>query len=98
MPSWSHRERRCPQPPPGGGLMGIKLMVEVMDHWQDAGLTAGERADLLVIAENANDTSRETVGPVHEPYLLKRAGKASGPAWRNAIGKLMKKGVLEYAV
>jgi hypothetical protein len=78
--------------------MAVKLMVEVMDHWQDAGLTAGERSDLLVIAENANDGSRETVGPMHEPYLLKRAGKTSAAAWRNAIGKLMKKGVLEYAV
>lgn len=73
-------------------------MVEAMDHWQDAGLTAGERADLLVIAENANDASRETVGPVHEPYLLKRAGKTAATAWRNSLGKLMKKGALEYAV
>lgn len=73
-------------------------MVEVMDHWQDAGLTAGEKSDLLVLAENANEVSRETVGPVHEPYLLRRAGKASPAAWRNAIGKLVKKGVLEYAI
>lgn len=77
--------------------MGIKLIVEVMDHWQDAGLTLGERADLLVLAENANDAARETFGPVHEPYILKRAGKTA-PTWRNAIGKLMKRGVLEYAV
>lgn len=74
-------------------------MVEVMDHWQDAGLTAGERADLLVIAENANDGDRQTYrkGGIHQDYILKRVGKTA-PAWRNAIGKLMKKGVLVYAV
>jgi len=74
-------------------------MVEVMDHWQDAGLTAGERADLLVIAENASDDNRETYprGGIHQEYILKRVGKTA-PAWRNAIGKLMKKGVLAYAV
>ncbi|MFM9373243.1 hypothetical protein [Streptomyces sp. Da 82-17] len=77
--------------------MAVRLMVEVMDHWQDWDLTAGERGDLLVIAENANDRSRETYGPIHEPYVLKRAGKAAA-GWRNAIGKLMKKGVLKYAV
>jgi hypothetical protein len=68
-----------------------------MDHWHDAGLTLGERADLLVLAENATDATRETFGPVHEAYILKRAGKTAA-TWRNAIGKLMKRGVLEYAV
>lgn len=76
--------------------MGIRLMVEILDHWQDAGLTAGERSDLLVIAENANDGTRETFGPVHAEYVLKRAGKTAA-AWRNSIGKLMKKKVLAYA-
>ena len=73
-------------------------MVEVMDHWPDAGLTAGERSDLLVIAENANDQSRETYpkGGMHQEYILKRVGKTAA-AWKNAIGKLMKKGVLAYA-
>lgn len=77
--------------------MGIRLIVEVLDHWQDVGLTAGERDDLLVIAENANEWDRETRGPIHEPYILRRANK-SARGWRNAIGKLMKKKVLEYAV
>ncbi|MHA6764728.1 hypothetical protein [Streptacidiphilus sp. PAMC 29251] len=77
--------------------MGIKLMVEIMDHWQDAGLTAGERADLLVLAENAKDSTRETFGPVHEDYILKRVGKKAA-AWRVAISALKAKGVLEYAI
>lgn len=76
--------------------MGVRLIVEILDHWQDAGLTAGERADLLVLAENANDQSRETFGPVHEEYILKRAGKKAA-AWRVAIAALKRKGVLEYA-
>jgi len=79
--------------------MGIRIIVEVLDHWQDAGLTAGERNDLLVLAENANDRTRETwpKGGVHQSYILKRTGKSAG-GWKNAIGKLMKKGVLAYAV
>lgn len=77
--------------------MGVRLMVEVFDHWGDAGLTAGERSDLLVIAENANDVTRETWGSVHAPYILRRVGK-SPAAWKNSVGKLMKKEVLVYAV
>lgn len=79
--------------------MGIRLIVEIWDHWQDVGLTAGERADLQIIAENANDDTRETwpKGGVHQPYILRRAGKSSA-GWKNAVGKLMKKGVLNYAV
>ncbi|MBB5431376.1 hypothetical protein [Nocardiopsis composta] len=77
--------------------MGVRLMVEILDHWSDAGLTSGERSDLLVIAENANDATRETFGSIHAPYILRRAGK-SPAAWKNAIGKLMKKKALEYAV
>lgn len=73
--------------------MGIRLIVEVLDHWQDAGLTAGERSDLLLLAENANDQSRLTWGPVHEEYMLHRANKSSA-GWKNSIGKLIKKGVL----
>jgi hypothetical protein len=76
--------------------MGIKLMVEIFDHWQDAGLTAGERNDLLVLAENANDGTRQTFGPVHEEYILRRAGKTA-ESWRVAVSKLMRKKVLEYA-
>lgn len=77
--------------------MGIKLMVEIMDHWQDAGLTAGERGDLLVLAENAKDSTRETFGPVHEDYILRRVGKKAA-GWRVAIAALKNKGVLEYAI
>lgn len=79
--------------------MGIKLMVEIFDHWQDAGLTLGERSDLLVLAENANDRTRETwpKGGVHQDYIRKRAGKTA-ESWKNAIAKLVKKGVLSYAV
>ncbi|WP_149552923.1 hypothetical protein [Streptomyces marokkonensis] len=76
--------------------MGIRLIVEVLDHWQDAGLTAGEKGDLLVLAENANDKSRETWGPVHAPHILKRAGK-SAASWRISINRLMKKKALEFA-
>ncbi|MYR36330.1 hypothetical protein GTX14_04575 [Streptomyces sp. SID4944] len=69
------------------------MIVEVLDHWQDAGLTAGERSDLLLLAENANDGSRLTWGPVHEEYMLHRANK-SAAGWKNSISKLLKKGVL----
>ncbi|WP_406144985.1 hypothetical protein [Streptomyces anulatus] len=69
------------------------MIVEVLDHWQDVGLTAGERSDLLLLAENANDRSRLTWGPVHEEYMLHRANK-SAAGWKNSIGKLLKKGVL----
>lgn len=78
--------------------MGVRLMVEVFDHWSDFGLTSGERNDLLVIAENANDQTRETFGSIHAPYILHRAGGKSAAAWKNTIGKLMKKNALEYAV
>ncbi|MER8008130.1 hypothetical protein [Streptomyces sp. NPDC094149] len=76
--------------------MGVRLIVEVLDHWQDVGLTAGERGDLLVLAENANDKTRETWGAVHADHILKRAGKAA-PSWRIAINRLMKKKALEFA-
>ncbi|WP_333746163.1 hypothetical protein [Streptomyces sp. IBSBF 2950] len=75
--------------------MGIKLMVETLDHWRDAGLTVGERDDLLVLAENANEDTRLTWGPVHAPYILRRANK-SAASWKNSIGKLIKKGVLAH--
>jgi len=78
--------------------MGVRLMVEIYDHWSDFGLTSGERSDLLVIAENANDKTRETFGSIHAPYILHRAGDKSPAAWKNTIGKLMKKQALEYAV
>lgn len=73
--------------------MGIRLIVEVLDHWQDAGLTAGERWDLLVLAENANDGSRLTFGPVHAQHILDRANK-SPKGWKNAITALMRKKVI----
>lgn len=73
--------------------MGIRLIVEVLDHWQDAGLTPGERWDLLVLAENANDGSRLTFGPVHAQHILDRANK-SPKGWRNAITALMRKKVI----
>ncbi|KDN75241.1 hypothetical protein DF19_25140 [Streptomyces olindensis] len=77
--------------------MSIRLIVEVLDHWQDFGLTAGERSDLIVVAENADGQTRETVGPLHEEYILQRAGK-SAAGWKNALGKLMSKKALEYAI
>jgi len=78
--------------------VGIKIAVEVLDHWRDHGLTPGECLDLLVLAENANDTTRETYGPVHEPYVLHRAAGKSPRAWKNSIGKLMGKKVIGYAI
>lgn len=77
--------------------MSIRLIVEVLDHWKDLGLTVGERDDLVVIAENCNDSSRETFGPIHEDYILRRANK-SAKSWRTAIGRLMQKDALEYAI
>ncbi len=76
--------------------MGVRLIVEILDHWQDIGLTPGERGDLIVLAENANDGSRETWGAVHAPHILKRAGKTA-PSWRIWINRLMKKKALEFA-
>lgn len=83
--------------PGGGSLMGVRMMVEILDHWRDAGLTPGERDDLLVIAENANDGDRETRGSIHADYILHRAGKKD-VSWRNSINTLMRKGVLEHAI
>lgn len=77
--------------------MGVRLIVEILDHWQDVGLTPGERGDLIVLAENANDSSRETWGAVHAAHILKRAGK-SAPSWRISINRLMKKKALEFAL
>lgn len=77
--------------------MGIRLIVEVLDHWKDFGLTAGERGDLIVVAENANDETRTTWGPLHADFILERAGKSAN-GWKNAIGKLVRKGALEHAV
>jgi hypothetical protein len=77
FPLLAHTRRRPPE-----FVMGIKLMVEIFDHWQDAGLTVGERSDLLVLAENANDGTRQTFGPVHAEYILRRAGTTLG-AWRS---------------
>jgi hypothetical protein len=73
--------------------VGIRLIVEVLDHWQDAGLTPGERWDLLVLAENANDGTRLTYGPVHAQHILERANK-SPKGWKNAITALMRKKVI----
>lgn len=73
--------------------MGVRLIVEILDHWQDAELTPGERWDLLVLAENANDGSRLTFGPVHAPHILQRANK-SPKGWKNAITALMRKKVI----
>jgi len=77
--------------------MGVKLIVEVMNHWQDAGLTKGERDDLIVLAENANDVTRETFKSVHADYILRRVGKKAD-SWRVALDALKRKNVLEYAV
>ncbi|QDO49058.1 hypothetical protein FNV60_13115 [Streptomyces sp. RLB3-5] len=76
--------------------MGVRLIVEILDHWQDIGLTPGERGDLIVLAENANDSSRETWGAVHAPHILKRAAKTPA-SWRISINRLMKKKALEFA-
>ncbi|MFC4611162.1 hypothetical protein ACFO9E_25710 [Streptomyces maoxianensis] len=76
--------------------MGVRLIVEILDHWQDVGLTPGERGDLIVLAENANDKSRETWGPVHADHILKRAAKTPA-SWRISINRLMKKKALEFA-
>lgn len=84
-------------PVAGDSLMGVRMMVEILDHWRDAGLTAGERDDLLIIAENANDGDRKTRGSIHAEYILRRAGKKD-VSWRNSINTLMRKGVLEHAV
>lgn len=77
--------------------MGVRMIVEIWDHWQDAGLTPGERDDLLLIAENANDGDRKTRGSIHADYMLRRAGKKD-VSWRNSINTLMRKGVLEHAI
>jgi hypothetical protein len=77
--------------------VGIRLIVEILDHWQDSGLTPGERDDLIVIAEQARDATRETVTSIHKPFILKRVNKTP-KSWRTAIDRLMRKKVLEHAV
>ncbi|SNQ47055.1 hypothetical protein FRACA_170015 [Frankia canadensis] len=70
------------------------------------GLAAGELRDLLVLAENANDESRETwltkrpdgrFDGVHADYIRRRAGGKSAAAWRNSITGLLRIGVIVHA-
>jgi hypothetical protein len=89
------KEQRGDLPPM---FMSIKLIVEILDHWQDFGLTPGERDDLIVIAEQARDETRRTVASIHQAFVLKRAGKSTRAAWDNSISKLIRKKVLENAV
>lgn len=75
--------------------MGIRLIVEVLDHYRDHGLTMGERDDLIVLAVDTGDVSRETCVSPWEDYIVRRSGKTAR-SWRNAIGALLRKGALEH--
>jgi len=59
-------------------------------------LTAGQRNDLAVLAENMDDLTRDTYGCVHADYIRHRVNKKEG-AWKNTISWFMRNGILTYA-
>ncbi|MCK9876634.1 hypothetical protein MXD59_12735 [Frankia sp. Ag45/Mut15] len=92
-----HGEVKVPEIIDGQGRVRSKARV---------GLAAGELRDLLVLAENANDESRETwltkrpdggADGVHADYIRRRAGGKSAAAWRNSITGLLRIGVIVHA-
>lgn len=76
--------------------MGIKLIVEFMDHGP-AALTASEWKAMVVVLEDANDVTRMTWSAVTDPKILRRIG-LSAAAWTNMRGSLVRKRALEVAV
>lgn len=76
--------------------MGIKLINEVMDNASEFELTPVEWKCLIVLAEDANDQTRETWRGTNDPTILRRIDMTVN-SWKNVRARLLKKGVLEYA-
>lgn len=74
--------------------MGIKLVVEVMDHAPED-LTPAERLVLVVIAENVRDgdPKRETWPGFNAAVLAKRAGLTGDGSLKRALQRLAKRGM-----
>ena len=75
--------------------MGIRLIVEVMDHAPST-LTHREAWVLGVLAENANDGTRLTWDSVQDPQILHRA-RVSRSQMFAVLASLVSKGALEKA-
>jgi hypothetical protein len=73
--------------------MGIKLIVEVMDHAPPE-LTAMEWKALVILAEDANDATRKVWHGIESEHLLARLGISAG-RWANLRVSMVRKGVLE---
>ncbi|MFD0405561.1 hypothetical protein [Kitasatospora sp. NPDC127116] len=76
--------------------MGIKLIVEFMDH-TPAGLTPAEWKAMIVVLEDANDGTRLTWSAMTDPRIVHRVG-LSPEGWKNLRAVLVRKGALEVAV
>lgn len=73
--------------------MGIKLVEHVMDHAPDD-LTPAEWRGLIVLAQDANETSRTTFHGPNDPLILRRV-RMSESRWNSVRSALVKKGALE---
>jgi DNA-binding MarR family transcriptional regulator len=71
--------------------VGVNLIVEVLDHAPD-GLTAGERLLLVVLAEQARDTTR--IALPGEDVMAHRTGMTDRTV-RRALARLCDAGVIE---
>ncbi|WP_333744097.1 hypothetical protein [Streptomyces ardesiacus] len=75
--------------------MGIRLFVEVLDHAPDA-LTWRERYALAVLAENANDVTRECWPGIEDDPAIAHRMRLPGRSSRyDVLAALRKKGALK---
>lgn len=75
--------------------MGIRLFVEVLEHAPDA-LTWRERYALAVLAENANDTTRECWPGIEDDPVIAHRMRLPGRSSRYEVLKALRtKGALE---
>ncbi|MGW6258620.1 hypothetical protein [Streptomyces sp. NPDC055085] len=86
-------EAECGRRPPIWN-MGIKRIVEVLDHVPEE-LTAAERMVLVAIAENINDADpkRETWPDFNAGVLARRTGLTGDGALKRALQRLAKRGM-----
>lgn len=76
--------------------MGYELYREVK-VWAPDGLTKGEKLAALVLADDANDKTRETYHSVVDPEIMRQALVPDDRAMRRIVAKLQDWKVLEHA-
>ncbi|MFH8591238.1 hypothetical protein [Streptomyces rimosus] len=81
----SQHPPRCERRP----AVGIHLFIEVLDHAPDS-LTWRERHVLSVLAENANDTTRECWPGIEDDPQLARRTRLTGRSSRYAVLKALR--------